>query len=145
MPKTPQSFATHTQWTPFYHYFTSPMAGIFFTWSTMRLIDHPNVDTAYAFVGSLAVLACALMLRVSALKVQDRVIRLEERLRFARILPADLQARIEELRPSHLVALRFASDAEVADLVRKVLANPQMSQKDIKLLVRDWRADYFRA
>jgi hypothetical protein len=121
------------------------MAGIFFTWSTMRLIDHPNVDTAYAFVGSLAVLACALMLRVSALKVQDRVIRLEERLRFARILPADLQARIEELRPSHLVALRFASDAEVADLVRKVLANPQMSQKDIKLLVRDWRADYFRA
>ena len=140
-----QSFASHTQWTPAYHFFTSPLASVFFVWSLVRLISHPGSDTAYMMVGASALFGATAMLRMSALRVQDRLIRLEERLRFARILPADLQSRIDELRPAHMVALRFASDAEVPELVRKVLANPQLKQKEIKAQVREWRSDYFRA
>lgn len=121
------------------------MAAIFLVWSIVRLVKNPSNDTAYMLVGALALEAGVLMLRVSALRVQDRVIRLEERLRLGRLLPADLQPRIEELRPSHLVALRFASDGEVTDLVRQVLANPSMKQSEIKKQVKQWRPDHFRA
>jgi hypothetical protein len=82
--------------------------------------------------------------RLSPLRAQDRLIRLEERLRLARLLPADLQPQIEALRPAHLVALRFASDDEVEGLVRKVLANPAMTTKEIKQQITRWRPDHFR-
>ena len=140
-----QSFEKHAQYTPGYHYFTSPLGIIFVVWSIQRLIANPGIDTAYMLVGALALFGAIAMLRLSSLRVQDRIIRLEERLRLARILPADLQAQIESLRPSHLIALRFASDAEVTDLVRKVLADPTIKPKEIKRQVRSWRADYFRA
>jgi hypothetical protein len=96
-------------------------------------------------VGALALVGAIAMLRLSALRVQDRVIRLEERLRLGRLLPTDLQPRIEEIRPSHLIALRFASDAEVTDLVRRVLADPSIKPKAIKQQIKNWKADYFRA
>lgn len=140
-----QNYSTHRQFTPPYHFFASPMAAIFLIWSIVRVVKNPNADTAYMLVGALALEAAVLMLRVSALRVQDRVIRLEERLRLSRVLPADLQPRIEELRPSHLVALRFASDGEVTELVRKVLADPTIKQSAIKKQVKQWRADHFRA
>lgn len=140
-----QNYSTHRQFTPPYHFFASPMAAIFLVWSIVRLVKNPGNDTAYMLVGALALEASVLMLRVSALRVQDRVIRLEERLRLGRLLPADLQPRIEELRPSHLVALRFASDGEVTDLVRQVLTNPSMKQSEIKKQVKQWRPDHFRA
>lgn len=140
-----QNYSSHRQFTPPYHFFASPMAAIFLVWSIVRLVKNPSNDTAYMLIGALALEAGVLMLRVSALRVQDRVIRLEERLRLGRLLPADLQPRIEELRPSHLVALRFASDGEVTDLVRQVLANPSMKQSEIKKQVKQWRPDHFRA
>ncbi len=140
-----QSFEKHAQYTPGYHYFTSPLGIIFVVWSIQRLIANPGIDTAYMLVGALALFGAIAMLRLSSLRVQDRIIRLEERLRLARILPTDLQTQIESLRPSHLIALRFASDAEVTDLVRKVLADPTIKPKEIKRQVRSWRADYFRA
>lgn len=140
----PQSFERHAQYTPPYHFFTSPLGFVFFGWSLQRLIVNPGVDTAYFLVGSLALLGAILMLRLSALRVQDRLIRLEERLRLGRILPADLQPHIGSIRTAHLIALRFASDEEVADLVRKVVTDPSIKPKDIKRQVRSWRADYFR-
>jgi len=140
-----QSFEKHAQYTPGYHFFTSPLGLIFVIWSLQRLIANPGTDTAYMFVGSLALFGAIAMLRLSALRVQDRLIRLEERLRLSRILPADLQPHIEGIRPSHLIALRFASDAEVADLVRKVVADPTIRPKEIKRQVKNWRADHFRA
>jgi len=77
--------------------------------------------------------------------VQDRVIRLEERLRYERILPADLLARVSELSVGQTVALRFASDAELPGLMRKVLDQKLTNGKGIKMLVMDWRADHLRA
>jgi hypothetical protein len=145
MTKPTQSFEKHAQFTPIYHYFTTPLAFVYLVWAIRRLITNPNADTVFMLVGALAILGLVAVTRLSPLRVQDRLIRLEERLRLARVLPADLQSRIEELAPRHLVALRFAPDAEVSDLVRKVLANPAMTPKEIKQQVRNWRADFFRA
>jgi hypothetical protein len=115
MSKAPQSFANHAQLTPLYHFFTSPLALIFLVWSLTRFFKNPGYDTMYVLVGALAMFGVVSVARLSPLKAQDRVIRLEERLRLTRILPADLQSRVDEIRPSQLIALRFASDAEVAE------------------------------
>jgi hypothetical protein len=80
-----------------------------------------------------------------AVRVQDRVIRLEMRLRLAAVLPDDLRARIPTLATRHLVALRFASDAELPGLVRQVLAGSLTDQKAIKKAIVDWQADHLRA
>jgi len=96
-------------------------------------------------VVALALLLGFLTSRMATLKVQDRVIRLEERLRYQRLLPADLQPRIEEFSLAQLVSLRFASDAELPALARKVLADKLEERKAIKQLVKNWKPDYLRA
>jgi hypothetical protein len=145
MSKTPQTFANHAQFTPLYHYFTSPLALIFLVWSITRFFKDPSYDTGYMLVGALAMLGVVSVARVSPLRAQDRLIRLEEQLRYQRVLPAALaEQAIHTLAPRHYTALRFASDAELAGLVEQVIANPQMKGKEIKQQIRNWRADYFR-
>lgn len=139
-----QQFSNHAQWTPGYHFFAAPLSLGYMVWSIMRLVKTPNVDTAYAMLGSLAIVGAIAMVRLSPLRAQDRIIRLEERLRLTRVLPADLQPHIDRIRPGQLIALRFAPDAEVVDLARKVIANPAMTAKEIKAEVKNWKADYFR-
>jgi hypothetical protein len=145
MPKATQSFSNHRQLNPLYHFVAQPLGLIFLIWSIQRVIKNPNADTAYMLVGALALAAAIGVARTQVLRTQDRLIRLEERLRLKRVLPAELQARIDELRPRHLIALRFASDEEVTELARGVFANPALTPKDIKQKVRQWRADHFRA
>jgi hypothetical protein len=96
------------------------------------------------------IVAAALLLgflsaRTFALTVQDRVVRLEERLRLAALLPVDLQPRVGEFTLEQLVALRFASDAELPALARKVLDDQINDRKAIKQMVKTWRPDYLRA
>jgi hypothetical protein len=98
------------------------------------------LNVAVAF----ALLLIAWYVRIFPLKAQDRVIRLEETLRLERLLPADLRSRIGELRPGQLIALRFASDAELPELTREVLGGSLSSPGEIKKRVRSWRADHFR-
>jgi len=93
---------------------------------------------------ALALLALLWPLRNAALTVQNRVIRLEERLRLATLLPADLKPRIAELTVGQLVALRFASDEELPGLVRQVLDENLTDKKEIKKRVKNWRADHLR-
>jgi hypothetical protein len=145
MPKTPQTFANHAQFTPLYHFFTSPMALIFVVWSITRFFKDPSYDTGYLLVGALALFGVVSVSRLSPLRAQDRIIRLEEQLRYQRVLPAALAEKaMNTLSPRHYIALRFASDAELAGLVEKVIANPEMKGKEIKQQVKNWRADYFR-
>ena len=80
-----------------------------------------------------------------ALTVQNRVIRVEMRQRLNQCLPADLHNRIDDLTPGQLIALRFASDAELAELVRDVLAGKLANQRDIKMRVKSWQGDFLRA
>ena len=140
-----QSFANHARVVPGYHYVTSGLLLLLLVWAGWRLATEPTVDRLMLLLLILVVILVGFYARTFALTVQDRVIRLEMQLRLARLLPADLQARIADLTPKQLVALRFASDAELAELVRVVLADGVTDSRAIKKMVRNWRPDYLRA
>jgi hypothetical protein len=146
----PQTFANHGRIDPLFHFFLLPVFGLAVLLSLAHLFSHINkgnfYDHLHAFL--LVLLAFALLIavfkiRLYSLKVQDRVIRLEERLRLAQLLPDPLRSRIPELTEGQLVALRFASDAEVPKLVMRAL-NEKLSQKDIKGAIQNWRPDNWR-
>jgi hypothetical protein len=104
-----------------------------------------DAATIIAATTALALLLVAFFARIFALRVQDRVIRLEMRMRLQQLLPTDLQARIGDFRPGQLVALRFASDADLPELARAVLRDDIQDGKAIKLMIKDWKADHLRA
>ena len=141
-----QNFVNHTRRVPPFHFFVLPVFMVNFVWSLYRLRE-----LGFSFAGIFGVLLAAALVilplsaRMFALKVQDRVIRLEERLRYERLLPADLRARCAELTIDQIVALRFASDAELAELARKVLDEKMNERKAIKQQIKTWRPDYLRA
>ena len=110
-----------------------------------RLWMDPSGHFAWEAVVAAALLGVAFLSRVQALSVQDRVIRLEMRLRLRGILPADLLPTIEQLTRRQLVALRFASDTELPELIREVIAGRLATSKDIKMRIKDWQADWLRA
>lgn len=141
-----QNFANHAKTVPAFHFFVLPVLLLNLGWSINRWrVSSWSVDGAIWVLTSVALLLGFLLARMFALSVQDRVIRLEERLRCQRLLPPDLQVRIVEFEPGQLVSLRFASDAEFPALARKVLDEKMKDRKAIKQLIKDWRADYLRA
>lgn len=140
-----QDYANHPKYFPLFHFVAFPLLTINLAIAVRAVFKAPSLATGWGVAFAFALLCMLFAARLMALKVQDRVIRLEERLRMARVLPADLQDSIEKLRPSHLVALRFAPDDEVVELVRQVLAGKLNEQKEIKMAVKNWRADYLRA
>src|SRR5450432_237600 len=141
-----QNFANHAKYVPAFHFFVLPVLFLNIGWSVFRWkASLWSTDGAIWVLTSVAILVGFLFARLFALGVQDRVIRMEERQRCAQLLPADLQARIVEFEPGQLVALRFASDAELPGLARKVLDEKLKDRKAIKKLVKNWRADYLRA
>jgi Family of unknown function (DUF6526) len=141
-----QNFANHTRLVPPFHLFALPVLMINFFWSLYRLWQ-----LGLTFAGIFGVLLAAALLivplsaRFFAATVQDRVIRLEERLRYAQVLPADLQARCGDMTIDQIVSLRFACDAELPALARKVLDEKLTQRKAIKQLIKTWRPDYQRA
>jgi hypothetical protein len=143
---TEQNFANHRKRLPPFHFFVVPVMIINFInslywWIKMGFLLRGVLSVLVA----LALLVGFLTARMMALKVQDRVIRLEERLRYERILPADLKPRVGEFTVAQLVSLRFASDAELPGLARKVLEDKMTERKAIKQMVQSWRPDYLRA
>jgi hypothetical protein len=140
----PQNFENHTRQVP-----------IFVTGMLVLMVNLGgrlyNLRNGISFGSIMAVLVALVLIplfvtaRQSTVMVQDRVIRLEMRLRLAGVLPADLQARIPEFTVDQLVSLRFASDAELPALARKVLDEKMNDRKAIKRLVKNWQADYLRA
>lgn len=141
-----QTFANHVRWVPAFHYFVMPVMTLNFGWSIYRWkLAAFSLDGFIGVLTAAALLVLTLYARLFALKVQDRVIRLEERLRLEMLLPADLKPRIGEFTSGQLVAMRFASDAELPALARKVLADNIRSGRAIKQMVQTWRADYLRA
>jgi uncharacterized protein DUF6526 len=143
-----QTFATHAKYVPGYHFVAFGILVVNFLWSVYRAIwpiqGMPVFDRLLAVLVAVALILVAWYLRTFPLRAQDRVIRLEERLRLERLLPEDLRGRIGELSTGQIIALRFASDAEVPELTRVVLDQKITGQKDIKQKIRDWRADHLR-
>jgi hypothetical protein len=111
----------------------------------VKVARHPSVDATVALLVAFGLLILFVYARQFALTVQDRVIRLEMQLRLAKVLPADLVPRIGELSVVQLIALRFASDAELPELVRVVLTQEITDGAAIKKMVRDWQPDRLRA
>jgi len=143
---TEQNFANHSKRVPAFHFFVLPVLFLNIGWSVYRWKTSLwSLDGAVWVLTSVAILIGFLVARMFALSVQDRVIRLEERLRCERLLPQDLQARIAELEPGQLVSLRFACDSELPALARKVLDEKIKDRKAIKQQIKNWRADYLRA
>ena len=141
---TVQTFENHTRYVPLYHFVLFGILMINLVWSVVRIIRHPSVEAAVALLIAFGLLILFFYARQFALTMQDRLIRLEMRLRLAKVLPADLAQRIGELTVSQLIGLRFASDEELPDLVRKVLAERITDRTAIKRLVRTWQGDYLR-
>jgi len=139
----PQSYATHRRYDPIYHVFAFGVLGISLLVALWRLVKNPGVLWFWIFVVSAAVLVLFFKVRLYALKVQDRVIRLEERLRLQQLLPEPLRSRIGELAEEQLIGLRFASDGEVADLVKQAL-DEKLPREEIKKRIKNWRPDNFR-
>lgn len=140
-----QNFRNHTKYVPVYHYFVLPVLFLNVIWTAGRAVMSLSPGTVMGFLVAVALAIGAIWWRRFSLKVQDRVIRLEMRLRMKEILPADLQPRINDFTAEQLIAMRFASDAELPGLARKVLEEKIEDKKAIKMLVQDWQADEARA
>jgi hypothetical protein len=144
MPQT-QTYKNHARVVPVYHIgvFFSLLAFLF--WSGYRLFQNMTGESIIGFVLAIALLLMFFSLRVQILTVQDRVIRLEMRLRLREILSPELAARAAALPIKQLIALRFACDSELPELVREVVDGRLHEPKDIKQRVKEWQADFLRA
>ncbi len=142
--EAPQAFENHTRWVPIYHFAISTILLVNLVWSLYQAVRAFSWPTLLAALMALAFVGLFLYARTFALTVQDRVIRLEMRLRLERLLGADLKPRIPDLTKDQFVSLRFASDAELPALVREVLEKNVTDRKEIKRRIRDWQADHLR-
>lgn len=142
MPQS-QTYATHVRYVPFYLAALGVLI-VHAAWSLYGLTAGVSIASVRAATVALALVFVALYARGFALRAQDRVIRLEMRLRLRELLPADLQPRIPEFTLDQLIALRFASDWELPALAARVLHDGIRDRKAIKLLVTEWQADDLR-
>lgn len=142
--KRPQNYKNHPRFVPGYHTVLTLLWLAFTIWTILRLVQNPSLDTGALFVLAIAMMLTIFYARVFALKAQDRVIRLEERLRMHELFDEELKGHIGDFSTSQLVALRFASDEELPDLAREVLSEGTDDQKAIKQKIKNWRPDYQR-
>lgn len=141
----PQNYANHRRFVPLYHFGIFGLLVVNLLWSIVRVVKGFSFETALGVLMALALLGLFLYMRIFVLTVQDRVIRLEMRLRLKQVLPSDLAARIPELAVGQLIGLRFASDTELPELVREVLTNNILDRDVIKKKIKNWQGDYLRA
>lgn len=141
----PQTFENHAKIVPAFHYFVLPVFLINLGWSFYRVWNFLSTGTVISLLLAAALTLGALYGRMFALTVQDRVIRLEMQLRLQNLLAPELRARIGEFNVGQLVSMRFASDAELPELARKVLDEHLTDRKAIKQLVKNWQPDLLRA
>ena len=140
--KAPQNFANHVRLDPPFHFFVLPVTALTVVAAIVHLVERPSWLAGWLVICAAGIAVLAVRARQYALR-QDRIIRLEERLRPGGLLAHPLRLRIGELREAQLIGLRFASDGEIPALVRETL-DKQLSNKDIKKAVRNWRPDYWR-
>ena len=140
-----QHLGNHARYVPAFHFFALPVSLVFAVNAIVVAVKNPEWQTVLQAAFGLAVATAFLMLRVMALTVQDRLIRLEETLRMQRVLPAAMQGDIARITREQFVALRFASNAELPELVQKAVAGQLANQKAIKQAIRTCHADHHLA
>jgi Family of unknown function (DUF6526) len=138
-----QNLKNHAMFDPPFHFFLAPVGLVLLISSIVELVKNPGWMTGVHVLTMVWLVVLVFKTRIYSLKVQDRVIRLEERLRLAALLPAPLQPRIGDLSVDQLIGLRFASDAELPGLVEKTLGG-NWNRKQIKEAIQNWRPDTWR-
>ena len=140
-----QTYANHRRWYLLYHFVAQPILVANLVVAVRRAIVMPTHPNWWAVVVAVGLEALAVASRTMALTVQNRVVRLEQWIRLGAVLPPDLKPRISELRLGQLLGLRFASDAELPDLVRRCLAGELRGADQVKREVKSWQPDHLRA
>jgi hypothetical protein len=139
-----QNLQNHARFVPLYHFVLALMILAFLGLSIWNLIRSPGLGSTLSVLLGLILVLVYYYERGFPLAVQDRLIRLEMRLRLRETLPAELQGRILDLTPDQLIGLRFAGDGELAGLVQRVLDGELIRRQEIKKAIRDWQADDYR-
>ena len=139
-----QNYNNHTRFFPLVHFVVFPLFLFNLVWQSVMLYFYPSWDRVELIILAITFILLSLAARVQALKAQDRVIRLEEQLRYKDVLSKDLAEKAEHLKTGQMIALRFASDEELPDLVQKTLNGEFKDSKEIKLAVKNWRSDFLR-
>ena len=139
-----QSYANHARWFPPWHFFAIPVLAANVIVQIVRLVEQPALATAWTVVVAIALVTGLICARWMSLRVQDRLICLEETLRLQRLMP-DRALDIEQLTRAQFIGIRFASDAEVPHLLDRILAGELVTRGDVKQAVQHWRADHLRA
>ncbi len=140
-----QNYDNHVRLVPGFHYVVLGIFAVNLIWSLYRVVRTFSAESVISLLLAVAFLLLSFYARIFALKVQDRVIRLEMRLRLMELLSPDIRPRVGEFTVDQLVALRFASDEELPELARRVLSENLTSRKTIKKMIRNWKADFLRA
>jgi Family of unknown function (DUF6526) len=144
MAERAQTYASHRRYIPQFHFFVLPVLTANIVIAIVEFVRHPRFITGWVVVLAFALAIGIWTARAMALRAQNRIIRLEERIRLERVLPADLRGRVSDLTTTQLIAIRFAPDDELPDLVRRTLSGEFSTQGDIKRAIRNWRADHLR-
>ncbi len=144
MTSPKQTYETHIRRDPPFHFFLIPVMLISVIWASVNFYGHPGWTSGWLIVVSLALLVLAFLSRVNAIRVQDRVIRLEELLRYQRVLTAELLQKSEALSKGQIIALRFAPDEELSSLVWQVAEGNLSKPVEIKKAIKNWRSDTLR-
>jgi hypothetical protein len=139
----PQDLANHARYDPLFHFFALPVVGLTVIAALIHAVQRPSWFSGWLVLFSIAIVVVTIKARSYALRVQDRLIRLEERERIVSLLAERLRPRVAELTEGQLIGLRFASDGEIPALVEETLAK-QLSKADIKKRIKNWRPDSFR-
>lgn len=140
---TPQNYKNHARFDPLFHFVLACIAIATIVISIVYCVHHLCFYSVWLVVLSIAAFLALLKVRLYPLKVQDRVIRLEERLRLQALAPAEWHAQILRLTEDQLIGLRFAADEEVIGLAKQALEE-RLNRKQIKERIKNWRADYWR-
>jgi hypothetical protein len=144
MTAKPQNLANHVRVVPAYHLALTLLLAVNLAYWVYAASRHFGLESLVGMSTSVALFLLFVYVRVFPLTVQDRVIRLEMRLRLERLLPAEQMKRFDGIEPQQLVALRFAGDAELPGLVQRVLAGELKTSAEIKREIKDWQADWLR-
>jgi hypothetical protein len=146
MANETQNFSNHKRTFPLFHFVAAPLLAIYLVYSISRLTSAPSLATAMGVVLAAGLVALLFASRIMALTVQNRVIRLEMTLRLERVLgPVAAADALARLPVARLIALRFASDAELPGLIARVLSQELSSNKQVKQAIREWQPDLLRA
>jgi len=140
----PQSFKNHTRWDPAFHFFIAPVM-LLNVIATVYWYFHHHMHThlhsgLWLILISITLLVLTVRVRNYALQNQDRLIRLEEKLRLAATVTPSELIELDSLTTKQYIALRFASNPELPELARRAIRE-NLTPKQIKESIKSWRPD----